>query len=198
MARSTPQETFAEAQAAMSRGDWEGVFACLDPDDLVTIANNSVARFMMVSSGPAADRFNALCAEHGIPAETLTTVRSLAEQITHRAVSVVSSDDPAAMMEESRRHHQIVLAHRAALKQLVKSAPDIARFTAALERELRVDGGGGSVSPRLFVGESLENVSIEGAKAWASRRVGPGELEDVGFRRRKSGWVIRLFAKRPR
>jgi hypothetical protein len=88
MARTTPDETFAEARAAMERGDWDGVFACLD--------------------------------------------------------------------------------------------------------------GGGSVSSRLFVGETVENVQIDGTKSWGIRRGPDGFQEDVGFVRKKGVWLIRLFGSRPK
>jgi hypothetical protein len=53
------------------------------------------------------------------------------------------------------------------------------------------------LSSRLFVGETLEDVSITGTKAWATRRTPEGHAEDVGFVRRKGDWCIRPLAKRP-
>jgi hypothetical protein len=53
------------------------------------------------------------------------------------------------------------------------------------------------MSTRLFVGEALEDVSITGTKAWATRRGADGHVEDVGFVRKKDGWYIRPLAKRP-
>jgi hypothetical protein len=196
MPGATPEETFAEARDAMGRGDWEGVFACLDAGDLVKIANNGIARFLM-ATGPAAEAFTHLCAEQGIPQETLGAVRAALQRSAESSQAVLATTDPAGMMEASRRHHQNVLAHQNAVRDLVKSAPDMSRFTAALERALRADGGGGSVSAKLFVGETIGDVSVEGTKAWAVRRVSPGHTEDVGFVRRKGGWYLRLFAKRP-
>ena len=61
---------------------------------------------------------------------------------------------------------------------------------------MRADGSGGSVSSQLFIGERLEGVSIDGNKAWATRRMAGSATEEVGFVRRKNGWYIRLFARR--
>ena len=195
MPGATPEETFAEARAAMQRGDWEGVFACLDAGDLRRIASNGIARFMTFS-GPA-DTFARLCAAQAVPPDALAAVREALRRMSERGDAGPATKDPAAMMEASRRHHENVRALQKAMKDLVDSAPDISRFTAALERALRADGGGGSVSTRLFVGESVGDVTVEGTKAWAVRHVSPGHTEDVGFVRRKGGWYIRLFAKRP-
>jgi hypothetical protein len=52
------------------------------------------------------------------------------------------------------------------------------------------------VSSQLFIGERLEGVSIDGNKAWATRRMAGSATEEVGFVRRKNGWYIRLFARR--
>jgi GNAT superfamily N-acetyltransferase len=51
MSRATPEEAFTEARAAMERGDWEGVCACLDPETLLRIAENGVGR--LLAGGPA-------------------------------------------------------------------------------------------------------------------------------------------------
>jgi GNAT superfamily N-acetyltransferase len=50
---------------------------------------------------------------------------------------------------------------------------------------------------RLFAGEALEQVSISGTRAWATRRGADGHAEDVGCIRKKNGWYIRPLAKRP-
>lgn len=101
------------------------------------------------------------------------------------------------MLEESLRHKRVVDEYQASLKSTLKAVPDLARFTAALERTLRAESGGGSMSTRLFVGEVLEQVSISGTKAWGTRRSADGHAEDVGFVRKKSGWHIRPLARRP-
>lgn len=193
MAGATPEETFSQARAAMERGDWEGVFACLDADNLRRIGENSIGRFV-AGGEAAADAFVALCGEHGVPRETAAALRSSLQRMAEGRVTAADMSNPATMMERSRLHQQHVAAYRDAVKSTLKSAPDLPRFTAALERAL----GGGSVSARLFVGEVVEDVQINDTKAWGVRRGANGFLEDVGFVRKKGLWYIRLFGTRPK
>jgi hypothetical protein len=197
--RTTPEEAFAEARAAMERGDWDGVFACVDPDNLLKISENGVSRFL-VGGEATADAFTALCGEHDVPGEMVAALHTLLQRISESArasVSPASRPEPGAMLQQSLRHKQIVDEYRKALKATLKAVPDLARFTAALERAMRAEGGGGSVSSRLFVDEILEDVSITGTRAWATRRSADGQSEDVGFVRRKGEWYVRVLAKRP-
>ena len=193
MARTTPEETFAEARAAMARGDWEGVFACLDADNLRRIGENSIGRFL-AGGERSADAFVALCGEHGVPRDTVATLRSALQRMAESGrATVANMSDAAAMMQHSRQHQAHVSAYRTALKDTLKAAPDLPRFIAALERAL----GGGSVSSRLFIDEVVENVRIDGTKARGVRRGPNGFQEDVGFVRKKGVWFIRLFGSRP-
>jgi len=199
MSRTTPEEAFAEARAAMEQGDWDGFFACLDQDNVARIAENSVARFLM-ADGATADVFTALCNEHAVPKERILALRTLLQRISESAkvsVSQVGSHDPGAMLQQSLRHKLIVDEYHKALKDMLKDVPDLPRFTAALEKSMRTESGSGSVSSKLFVDDTLVDVSIEGTKAWATRRTADGHSEDVGFVRRKGVWYIRLLAKRP-
>jgi hypothetical protein len=194
MAGATPEETFSQARAAMERGDWEGVFACLDADNLRRLGENSINRF--VAGGEAAgDAFVALCGEHGVSREPVVALRSSLQRMAESmSAARASRPDPATMMERSRLHQQNVTTYRDAVKSILKSAPDLPRFTAALERAL----GGGSFSTRLFVGEVVEDVQITGTKAWGVRRGPNGFREDVGFVRKKGLWYVRLFGTRPK
>lgn len=184
----------------MERGDWEGVCACLDAETLLRIAENGVGRLM--AGGPATGALLAgLCREHAVPDEMVVTLRAGLQRVAESARVVLSSDvrsDSRAMVESSLRHKGVVDEYRASLKSTLKAVPELAQFTAALERALRAESGGGSMSTRLFVGEALEEVSITGAKAWATRRSADGHVEDVGFVRKKDGWYIRPLARRPR
>lgn len=171
-----------------------------DADTLLRIAENGVGR--LLAGGPASgDVLAALCRAHGVPDEMVVTLRALLQRLAESGRAAVSPEirsDPRAMVEESLRHKRVVDEYRASLKSTLKAVPELARFTAALERALRAESGGGSMSTRLFVGEALEDVSIAGTKAWATRRSGNGHAEDVGFVRRKGAWYIRPLAKRPR
>ena len=195
MPGATPEQTFAEARAAMERGDWDGVFACLDPADLAKATKNTLNRFMM-ASGAAADAFLAICAQHGPGEETTRDLKAKLARISESARSMTAGRDPATMVRESQRHQQVVKAYQDGVDAALKSVADLARFTAALERAIRADGSGGSVSSNLFVSETLEGVLVEGSRAWATRRMPGGATEDVGFVRRKGAWYIRLMARR--
>lgn len=72
--------------------------------------------------------------------------------------------------------------------------PDLAAFAAALERAMRDSVGGGSVSSRLFVGETLTDLVVEGARA--KRRLAGGAVEDIAFVKKKGDWYIRLPKRR--
>lgn len=193
MSRTTPEEAFIEAQAAMERGDWEGFFVCFVPDNLSTIAENGVARFLVGGEYPV---FDTICAANGIPATTMRELRDHLAQISESA-SHPDYSDTAKMVQHSARHRLKVQAYQKALKDMIKAVPDLSRFVAGLERALRAETGGGSVSAKLFVEETLENVSIKGTKAWAKRRTREGHTEDVGFVKGKGGWYIHLFARPP-
>ena len=182
----------------MERGDWEGFCACLDAETLLRIAENGVGRLL---AGPATAALLAgLCREHAVPDEMVVSLRARLQRLAESGRAAVSPEvrsDPRAIVEESLRHKRVVDEYRASLKSTLKAVPELARFTAALERALRAESGGGSMSTRLFVGEALEEVSIAGTKAWATRRSADGHAEDVGFVRRKGGWYIPPLAKRP-
>ena len=199
MSRTTPEEAFAEAQAAIERGDWDSFFACLDSDDLLRIAENSLARFLM-GGETIAPILTARCSEHAVPEERVVVLRTLLQRIAESgraSVSLVGSTEPGAMLQQSLRHKQIVDEYQKALKAMLRAVPELSRFTAALERAMRAAEGGGSVSSKLLVDEVLEDVSITGTRAWATRRTASGQSEDVGFVRRKGAWYVRVFARRP-
>ena len=194
MARTTPEETFAEARAAMEGGHWEGVFACLESDNLMRIGQNSVGHFMN-GGDRSMQTFVALCGEHGVPSDKVSALRGALEHMAEWGrAAMARASDPAAMMRQSLEHRDNVKAYNLALKETLKAAPNLPAFTAALERSL----GGVSVSSRLFIDEVVENIQIDGTKAWGIRRGPNGFQEDVGFVRKKGVWFIHLFGKRPK
>jgi hypothetical protein len=200
MSRTSPGETFVEARSAVERGDWETLFACLDRNDLLKIAGNSIQGLLGRQESDAV-RLTALCAEHSFAEETILELRTLDQRMAESAREMWSSDpagSTAEMGARSRRHREIVVERDKLLKSGLRSTPDLPRFAAALERAMRAALGGGSVSSRLFVGEELEDLSVAGTKAWATRRTSRGLTEDIGFVQRKGQWYIRLTARRPR
>lgn len=114
-----------------------------------------------------ASRLRILCAEHDFPLETIEAV-------------LQSPKD-----------------YKTRLNAALKSVKNLAQFVAALERYNRDSIGGGSVSSRLFVGERLVDVKIDGKRAWAKRQISQDYSEDVGFVYKKKKWFIRLFVRRP-
>ena len=154
MPRGTPEETFGEARAAMERGDWEGAFACLEPADVAKIAKNTFARFLM-AGGAAADAFLQICGSHGISDATIADIRARGQAIIQSGRQPGLAPGPA-MLEQSRRHQELVKAYQQAQEDALDAVADLAAFTGALERAVRADGTGGSVSSQLFVGERLE------------------------------------------
>jgi hypothetical protein len=145
--------------------------------------------------GDRADTLLQICARHGISEGTLTDLRGRGRAIVESAQLPRVPPGPA-MLERSKRHQQLVKAYQQGKKDALDAVADLPAFTAAMERAVRADGSGGSVSARLFVGETLEQVSVEGARAWGTRRLADSAAEDVGFVRRKTVWYIRLFARR--
>jgi len=186
MPRSTPEQAFAAAQAAIEQGDWDGFFACVDPADVRRVVKNGLGRLGRDR------RVEELCREAGVEQALLGPVKELASRMARAAQASLSGG-----VDESLALKGIVEAHRKALDALVKSVSAIAALAAALERHLRATAGGGSVSSSLFVGDLLEEVDAEGNLAWATRRTAGGATESVGFVQRAGEWQIRLFA-RPR
>lgn len=204
MSQTTPEEAFAAAQAAMERGDWDGFFACVDRNDVLTVAENSLKN-LLIGYEKTAARVTAVCAEHSFPAEAILEVRRIWQRIEESARAIAASHaggsdatGRAELLAQSLRHKGLVDQAQKLLRDGMNAVPDLPRFTAALERAMRAAVGAGSVSSRLFVAEVLEGVSIAGTKAWATRRTPGGATDDIGFVRRKGLWYIRAFAQRPR
>ncbi len=162
-----PEETFAEAQAAMECRDWEAFFACFAPGDVRKFVRNGVSIVLLMADDEA---FGALCEAHRFETQELRAANATAD---------------------AKLYSQ-------ALRKALRRVPDLTAFAAALERHTRGRMGGGSVSASLFLGETLEDLVIEGDRAWATRRITPDFTEDVGFEKRGGVWFIRLFARRPR
>lgn len=196
--RDTPEAAFAEASAAMDRGEWHGFFACIDRDSLMTIAENGVGRFIAGGDRYAA-MFAGLCARNGIPADMPEKLRAAAARIVESAGAMRPAGNPQdrkQMLEDSIRHKAIVDDYRDTLKNIVKASPNIHAFVADLEIALRQETESGSVSTRLFVDETLETVSVSGSSAKGIRRMRGGATEAVSFVRRRGGeWFIKPFTK---
>ncbi len=205
MSRINPQAVFREAQEAIKQGDWETFFSCLDRNDLLKIAENSF-NFLFNRSGETTPALVALCSEHSFPIETVEALRIRARKITESAKSRLniggatsgSATDIENQRQNSLRHRALVLDYNKCLKDALKSVPNLAAYTAALERQMRAIAGGGSVSSRLFVDETLHDVVVDGKRAWATRR-GKGDwAEDIGFVQKRAIWYIKLRVKRPK
>lgn len=201
MPRTTPQDSFAEAQAAVTRQDWVTLFACIDRVDLIRIASNGINHLVNHGS-PAAQCLSGLGAEHGLTAAVLADLQQRAAAILTSAQACLSANSDASLaaaLEQSQRHKAVVDHYQAGLAAVLRAVPDLARFTAALEQALRAETGRGSVSTDLFADETLEAVSIDGNRAHGLRRRANAETsEPIEFVKRRSGWLIRLRPPRRR
>lgn len=183
MSRSSPEATFATAQAALARGDWDELFACLDTGDLQRIVKNGLSRLSHDAEVEAAAR------AAGVDPALIDRAKELAVKIGSAATVALSG-----AKLEGYRLKDVVDEHRDTLGAIARSAPDLVALTAGLERAMRRDGGGGSVSSTLFTGETLETVHQDGATARGAIRTATGAARIVVFARRKAEWKIRLFA----
>jgi hypothetical protein len=188
MPRTTPESTFALAQQAMERGDWEAFFQCLDRSDLLPLAKMGIAG--IPNGGDQA--LAALCVEAGIPATALENVKTIADEILASAQAMMRA--PAA--DSYHRHRDLVKSLDKAMETCLKSVADLALFTAKAERLKRAKMGGGSVSSSLFVGETLVDVTVEGKKAKGIRQRKGGSTEPIAFVQNKGLWSIKFMPKR--
>jgi len=108
MPGATPEATFSEARQAMERGDWEGLFACLDAADVKKVARNLFSLFA-TATGANHDAFRQICGRYGIPPAAIAEIQARGRAITESARQPIPPPGPA-MLEQSRRHQQIVNA----------------------------------------------------------------------------------------
>ena len=183
-----PEAVFATAKAALGVGDLAGAFACFDRADLLKIAGNSVRALSAIDDdlGEACDRF-------GFDLDSLRDMRQLTDRMA--ASAALLSVDPASF--DSDAHRRMATDYESVVKDGFRTVTDLPGLAAALERRMRTVTGGGSIATSLFAGESLTAVSVDGKKAWATRVEGGRNIDDIGFVRKRDGWKIKLFARRP-
>jgi len=197
-ASDSPAQVYAEAQAASARGDLEALFSRLDRAALIAICINGIN---LLLAAEESDRrlLRDLCLRFGIEDVDIDALLTGIECIAISAERIATASptaDPAAIRRQSEAHRSIVADYQRGVQALPKATSDLPAFSAALERLVRERLGGGSVSTRLFLDETLENLQIDGNQAWATRRFSNGSDEDIGFIKRRQGWRIRLFARR--
>ncbi|AFZ67677.1 hypothetical protein [Deinococcus peraridilitoris] len=185
MSGESPSSVFQAAQAALEAGDWERFFACLSDHDLRLLARNSLLSLWDDEQLPA------LLHRHAIPAE-------LSGHFTMSLTLLVAHAERRGRAKyDGGQQRRLVGEVDRSCKAMLRAVPDLAGFTAALERLGRACGRGGSVSSSLFLGEELREVLVQGARAWGRRMEGGMWGEDLGFVRQKNGWRIRLRARHP-
>jgi hypothetical protein len=189
MSRETVEGTFAAAQSAIEQGDWETFFACLDNRSLLKIAKNSLQGILN------SDTSQAILNEYGVAIASIQPLRAKVQSLAASAAVVVATTDPALRMQQSLHHKQLVDEYDQSLEDLLKAVADLPGFTAALERAMRALVGGGSVASDMFMGESLQDISIEGKTAWGVRRTSRGDCQDLKFVQRRGRWYIQLLAR---
>ena len=119
-------------------------------------------------SQEVAAAFDILRDKHAIPSRAVDGQRALARQLVASAQQIRSLS-PQARGAASSEHSVLVRQHQQGLDTVVKSIPDLATFLADADAAFRQVHGGGIVSSTLFVGESLERVSVQGDRAWGTR-----------------------------
>lgn len=195
MSYESPESVFAAAQGAMERGDWEAFFSCLDRTDLMRLA----AMGIPVDEEADSIEFRQ-CVEYGIPIEELNAVKSLADEIRVSSCAMMteresSSSGQQEILQRSLHHRDLVKLFGKAIETCLRSVTDIAAFTAMAERRKRAKLGGGSVSSRLFIGETLADVIVEGKKASGTRLMKGGWKEPIRFVQKKGRWYIKFMPK---
>lgn len=198
MAPRSPEQVFGDAQAAMERGDWVGFFRCLETKDLLRLGANHVAGLLNEQPNVSA-AFARLREDHAIPLAALEGLRALTREMMESAQRIRDTGG----LGGSEGHRLLVKRYQKSVSDLLKAIADLPAFLGQAEAASRDLFGGGSVSSRLFVGEALEDVAIDGNRGWATRvgttSAGARWTEDVGFVRDRSGtWRIKLFAGRSR
>lgn len=195
MSYESPESVFATAQDSMERGDWEAFFSCLDRTDLMRLA----AMGIPVDEEADVIEFRQ-CVEYGIPIEELNAVKSLADDIRVSSCAMMteresSSSGQQEILQRSLHHRDLVKAFGKAIETCLRSVTDIAAFTAMAERRKRAKLGGGSVSSRLYIGESLVDIIVDGKKASGTRLMNGGWKEPIRFVQKKGRWYIRFMPK---
>lgn len=165
---STPEGAFRTAQSAIARDDWETFYSTLDPRDVRVLVRNGLG--IILNFGLVNEAFQATCTESGFPLTPL--------------------------LEAYRRGDGRQV--RETIDSGLDSVADLPVFSALLERHTRQHSGSGSVARSLFQGEHLEDLEVEGSRAWATRFDSRGEVDPIGFTRRSEEWLIRLFARHRR
>lgn len=182
----SPDAVFATAQSALAVDDLARAFVCFDRTDIVKIAGNSVRA--LSGADPGVDD---LFERFGFG--TLAELRDLTDRMAASAALLV--DDRSSY--DSAAHRQMAKDYEEAVTDGMRGVTDLPGFAAAMEERMRVVVGGGSISSSLFRGETLDDVVVDGNKAWATRTERGSEVDDIGFVRRRDGWRIKLFARRP-
>ena len=200
MARS-PEALFGEAQAAKARGDLATFFRCLDRKDQLRLGTSAMLGLLGEEPRVVAV-FSTLRNQHGIPSVAADELRSLTRELTASAQRIPSLQG-VARESASSDHALLVKRYERAVKGLLESVSDLPKLLGDVEPAFRQLFGGGLVSSSLLVGDSLEQVAVQGNRAWGTRvgttSTGSRWTEDIGFARDRSGeWRIRLLAKRPR
>lgn len=185
----SPDDVFSAAQQAMSKGDWDTFFRCVDATDLPTLASNSLKGLALLPA--AREGLETLCAEQSFP---LSDLRGELSRFAASAARVMQAA-PGAQRQESLRHRDVVHGLEHFIRDAVKAVKDPPGFTAALERLMRAHRGGGSVSSSWFQGERLEQVQVKGARASGVRRMASGAELPLVFKKTKQGWRVKLLGR---
>jgi hypothetical protein len=182
---------FAAAQRAMAAGDWDGFFAAIATKDLRRLATMGLG----IALGPHADAAREMLADHGIDVAAVGDLADLADRITASAGSLRSGGTARETRVRSLAHRDLVKAYEKAARDIVVRTTDLPRLVGAIERFRRRTEGGGSVSSRLFLHETLADVVVDGKTAVGVRRYADGTTDPVRFVFERGGWKVSIFGR---
>lgn len=193
MPGTDPNDTFREAREACRTLDWEGLYACLVLTSVTALATNSLQVLSRRTEALDTTTMKRLCLE----ADTDTSwvdewaARRAQIQDSHtelRAGGSVGED----VRKLSVRHRTLVVQDKRETERALRELPELRRLAAALEREMRQVLGGGSVSSRLFVDETLHDVVVAGNRATGLRRTARGHEMGIEFEKVDGRWFIQV------
>jgi hypothetical protein len=194
--RSTPEEAFAVAQASIARRDWCGFFACFDRGDLCRAAEDFIPVYFSVFGRD--DWFLAHCEAHGLLLDALDAWEQRRRALERAGVPGRRRPNGATMMGErphfglSERQRALVDETARAMRVALAPVRNPDEFVGGLVARVQGVGRTSAIPSTLFLGETLEEVVVQGDRARATRTVRGAAVAELEFVRRRGEWVVHL------
>jgi len=193
---STPQEAFAAAQASIARRDWRGFYACFDRGDLFRAAEEVIPVYVVVFGRDA--WFVQHCAAHDVSLAALDvweqTRRTMerAGMPAWRRSGGIAREQATTGLWLSERQRRLVQETQEAMREALALVADLDGFIAELVARVQGSGRAAGLPSTLFLGETLEQVIVDGDRARATRTVRGAPIAELEFVRRRGEWLVRL------